>query len=575
VVAQNGACYARKNVNQKLTYGQIIKAKQGEWVIPTAAPVLKPRKDFVSIGKNMPRLDTRAKLLGEPVYAFDAKVKNMLFGAVARAPRFGAKLAQASEGTAAKQPGVIKVVIDREANFAGVVAKTRTQARNALAALELTWEGGTSINQAELEALVTAKPGAGVVVRKRGNAGLASIGASIEASYRTPFAAHAHLEPLAATVHVQDKLIEAWVPTQMTTAETRALEPWAKDREIKLYPMQMGGSFGRKGSQTATGEAARLSAAAGQAVSVAWTREEEMQHSIYRPPSHTFLRGSLSNDGKIQAIQQVTASGDIIFSFIAMPEFVKNTIGIDFGVIAGLFSPYAIANYEVRSQRVGLPIPTGAWRGVGLFPNVFALESFMDELALAAGKDPLEFRLEHVPPTPEGERMRRVLEDVRERSGWTTPVPEGRARGVTFCIGTGTHVAMVVEVSARDNEITVERVTVSLDAGLVINPTNATLQAKGSVVMGISSTLIEAITIKDGAVEQSNFKIDAGSSGKAYPLLTLKQTPRDIEVHFLEGGDEPQGMGEPVIGPVGAAIANAVYALTKNRLRDLPLKLPA
>ncbi len=575
IVAQNGSCYARQKVNQKLTYGQIIKAKQGEWAVPTTAPALKAKNAFTSIGKNMPRLDTRAKLLGQPVYAFDARVPKMLFGAVARAPRFGARLTQASAGTAEQQLGVVKVVIDTSANFAGVVAKTRTQAKNALQNLELTWEGGTNIEQAELEALVTAKPGQGVVVRKRGAANLATIGLSIEASYRTPLAAHAHLEPLAATVHVQDKLIEAWVPTQMSTAEARALDPWSKDREVKIYPMQMGGSFGRKGSQTATGEAARLSNAVGQAVSVAWTREEEMQHSIYRPPSHTHLRGSLTADGKIQGIQQVTASGDIIFSFINMPEFVKNTIGVDFGIIAGLFLPYDIPNYEVRSQRVGLPIPTGAWRGVGLFPNVFALESFIDELAITANQDPLEFRLAHIPPTSEGERMRGVLSDVRERSGWNTPAPEGRARGVAFSTSTGTHVAMVVEVAIRDKEIIIERVTVSVDAGLVINPANAALQAKGSVVMGISSTLIEAITIKAGAVEQSNFRVTGDTSGKAYPLLTLKQTPRAIDVHFMEGGDEPHGMGEPVIGPVGAAIANAVYALTKTRLRELPLSLPS
>ncbi len=578
IVVQKGACFVRQDMKRKLSYGQIVAAKTGEWIVPKTAPELKARKSYSSIGQNMPRVDVRAKLLGEPVYAFDARVPGMLYGAVAHPPQFGAKLKSGDAGDLEKIPGVEKIVIDVEKNFAGVAASTRMVAHNVLEQLEqnLVWDGGSSINQAELEAIVTAKPGDGVVVRKRGNASAANrTGTPLEASYRIPMAAHAHLEPLSATVHIQDNLIEAWVPTQMTSVDARALEPYKEKREVKIYPMQMGGSFGRKGSQTCTAAAAKLSSATGKPVHVGWTREDEMRHSFYRPPAHTFLRGSVSSDGKIQAIEQVTASGDIIFSVIGMPQFIKNTIGVDFGVLAGLFAPYALPNYEVRSHRIALPVPTGAWRGVGLFPNVFAFESFIDELAHEAKQDPLEFRLAHVPDTAEGARMKRVLEDVRERSGWKAPVASGRARGVAFSISTGTHVGMVVEISQNDREIVVERVTVSVDAGLVINPINAGLQAKGSVIMGIGSTLIEKITVTNGRVDQENFKVLEGSSAPAYPLLTLKQTPRDIDVHFVGSDEDPQGMGEPVIGPVGAAIANALFTLTGKRQRDLPLKLEA
>jgi isoquinoline 1-oxidoreductase subunit beta len=576
IVAQKGACFPRQDMKRKLRYGQIVAAKTGEWVVPKTAPELKGRKSYSSIGQNMPRVDVRAKLLGEPVYAFDARVPGMLYGAVAHPPQFGAKLKSGSVGDLEKIAGVEKIVIDLEKNFAGVAASTRMVAQNVLKQLEknLVWTGGSSISQSELEALVTAKPGDGVVVRKRGNAGATHrTGTPLEASYRIGMAAHAHLEPLSATVHIQDHLIEAWVPTQMTSVDARALEPYKDKREVKIYPMQMGGSFGRKGSQTCTAAAAKLSSATGKPVHVGWTREDEMRHSFYRPPAHTFLRGSVSGDGKIQAIEQVTASGDIIFSVIAMPEFVKNTIGVDFGVLAGLFAPYALPNYEVRSHRIALPVPTGAWRGVGLFPNVFAFESFVDELAHSAKQDPLEFRLAHVPDTAEGTRMKRVLEDLRDRSGWKTPVASGRARGVAFSVSTGTHVGMVVEISRNEKEIVVERVTVSIDAGLVIHPVNAGLQAKGSVIMGIGSTLIEKITVTNGRVDQENFKTLEGSSAPAYPLLTLKQTPRDIDVHFVTSDEDPQGMGEPVIGPVGAAIANALFTLTGKRQRELPLKL--
>jgi isoquinoline 1-oxidoreductase subunit beta len=332
-----------------------------------------------------------------------------------------------------------------------------------------------------------------------------------------------------------------------------------------VYPMQMGGSFGRKGAQSAALEAVRLSNAVGKPVHVGWTREEDIQHGFFRPPSHTRLRGSLTSDGRISAIDQVTASGDILFSVIPIPEPIKNLIGFDFGVLSGLFSPYDIPNYRVRSHRVKLPIPTGTWRGLGIFPNTFALESFIDEMATAAKTDPLEFRLKHIPATEDGNRLKRVLEDVKTRSDWATPPEAGRARGVAFSSLGKTFVAQVAEVSILEKRIVVHRVTVSIDAGLVVNPANAALQAKGSVVMGLSSTLLEKLTVKDGMVEQANFK--------QYPLLTLKETPPRIDVNFLEGGDTPYGMGEPAIGPIGAAVANAVFALTQTRIRELPLEL--
>jgi isoquinoline 1-oxidoreductase subunit beta len=578
VVALKGACFARQDVKRKLTYGQIVAAKTSEWVVPNRKPVLKARQSYSSIGQKMPRVDVRAKLLGEPVYAFDVRIPGMLYGAVAHPPQFGAKLKSGSAGDLEKIPGVQKIVIDLEQNFAGVAASTRMVAQNVLKQLEqnLVWTGGSSINQSELEAMVTVRPGDGVVVRKRGNAGASNrASTSLEASYRTPMAAHAPLEPLSATVHVQDKLVEAWVSTQMPTSDAEALEPFAKNREVRIYPMQMGGSFGRKGAQTCAAAAARLSSETGKPVHVGWTREAEMRHSFYRPPAHMFLRGSLTPDGKIQAIEQVTASGDSIFSTIKMPEFLKDVIGLDFGVHSGMFAPYALPNYEVRSHRLALPVPTGPWRGVGVFPNIFAIESFIDELAHAAKRDPLEFRLAHVPDTTEGARMKRVLEDVRQRSNWNTPVASGRARGVAFSVSTGTHVGMVVEISRNETEIVVERVTVSVDAGLVINPVNASLQAKGSVIMGIGSTLIEKITVTNGRVDQENFKVLEGSSAPAYPLMTLKQTARDIKVHFVDSDEDPKGMGEPVIGPVGAAIANALFTLTGQRQRELPLKFEA
>ena len=576
VVALRGKCFARSAPQKALSYGQIVAARVGEWTDaePSAdqtPPALKPAKAFNMVGRNTPRVDTRAKLTGQPVYGYDARVPGMLYGAVARAPRFGAVLQTAEAGTAQTMPGVKTVVLDVKNNFAGVVADTRTRAQAALEALQLTYQGGSRINQAELEALVTAQRGAGVVIRKRGNAGLT--GEITEGAYRTPLAAHAHLEPLAALVDFRADTVEAWLPTQAANLEETALKAIAGERKIIVHQMELGGSFGRKGAQSAALEAAKLSQAAGVPVHVGWTRLEEMRHSFYRPPSHTLLRGTLTPEGKIAALEQTVASGDILFSVIKLPVLdnpVKNLIGFDFGVLSGIFSPYEIPNYFVHSQRVALPVPTGAWRGLGLMPNTFALESFMDELALSANTDPLEFRLRHIPDTADGKRMQRCLEEVATRSDWKTPAAAGRARGIAYSFSTDTAVAMVAEVSVEEvgstaAQIIVHRVTAAVDAGLIVNPANATLQARGSIVMGLSSTLIEKLTVKDGAIEQSNFD--------DYPLLRLKQTPPQIDIHFIPGGDAPFGMGEPVIGPVAAAVANAVFALTTQRLRELPLKL--
>lgn len=549
-----------------LSYGKVVEGKQGEWTLPDKPARLKARKDFKRIGRAMPRVDFRDKVLGLSSYGYDARVDGMLYGAVARPPRYGATLAAASAGGASAQPGVSKVVIDLKANFAGVVADSRTRARNAVKKLDLRWEGGTNVNQAEIDAQVRA--GVGVVVRRRGNVGAAlKQGTQIEAEYSTPLAAHAHLEPLAALAQVApgtDGKIEIWTATQYPQKvmdDIRAA--LGKDREILLHPTQLGGGFGRKAGQTAAVEAARLSAATGKPVHVGWTREEDLQQAFFRPPSHHILRGSVSSEGRILGVEQFTASGDIIWP-ASMPEFVKDTIGFDPGGILGLFMPYDIPAYHVTNRREALPVPTGFWRGLGVFPNTFAVESFADELAHVAKMDPLEFRLNNLPDTEDGQRLRAVLEQAAKRAGWGTPPPAGRARGIACGLDVNTASAQVAEVSVENGQIRVHRMSVAVDPGLVINPQGAKMQAEGSVVMGLSSTLHEVLTVKDGMIEAANFD--------TYPLLTLRETPQ-IDVDLLESGDTPYGMGEPIIGPVGAAVANAVFALTGKRLRDLPMRL--
>jgi isoquinoline 1-oxidoreductase subunit beta len=567
IVASQGTCFARQNPNQKLEYRQIVAAKTGEWVEPKSV-ILKSRQDFVKIGKNTSRVDVPDKLRGQLPYGIQARVPNMAFGAIARPPQFGATLRSGSGTEAAAMPGVKKVVIDVANNFAGVVADTRTRAWNALAKLQLEYVNGSNISQPELDRLVTAKAGQGVVVRTHGDVNVA-LSDPITAAYRTPLAAHAHLEPLTALVDMRPDTIAAWVSTQDVGLEVAALEQeFGKQRQIIVHGMQMGGSFGRKGNQTAVIEAARLSQAAAVPVQVSWTRQEEMRHSFYRQPSHAVLRGTVDPNGRMIALEHTVASGDILTGSFDLPiigPMLAVGYEVDPGILTGLFSPYAIANYRVHTRLINLPMPTGLWRGLGLFTHVFALESFTDELADRAKIDPIEFRLRNLPDTAPGNRLKAVLNEVKTQSQWEKAPPTGTARGVACSFSSNTAVAMVVEVQVKSAQIQVTRVVVAADPGLVVNPNGAALQARGSVVMGLSSTLIEQIMIENGAVTQKNFD--------DYPILRLSQTPPQIDVHFVESDLDPQGMGEPVIGPVAAAVANAVFALTGQRLRDLPLKL--
>ncbi|MFB9992653.1 molybdopterin cofactor-binding domain-containing protein [Deinococcus oregonensis] len=567
-LSASGGCFFVRGGRRFLSYGDVVAAKQGEWTVPDAPPILKEKAAFTTIGRSIPRVDVRAKLLGEATYGYDARVPGMLYGAVARPPRYGARLSFAAPGQVQRAPGVVQVVIDLAANFAGVVADTRTQARAAVEQLNLRWEGGTTINQDELERLVTADEAGAVVLRRRGNVGTAlRRGTLVEAQYRTPLAAHAHLEPLAALAQVQGKEVKVWVPTQYPERIIQDVQATlGRGYNVTVYPTLLGGSFGRKAGQSAAPEAARLSAAVGRPVHVGWTREEDLRHGFFRLPTHTVLRGSVDGRGRILGVEQFSASGNIVWNFEDMPGGIltQNLLGFDPGVLIGRFLPYDLPNYRVVNKQVKLPVLTGPWRGLGLLPNTFALESFVDELAHAAGVDPLAFRLRHLPQTREGRRFRRVLETAAQRSGWGTAAPPGRARGIACCMDVHTAVAQVAEVSVEQGQIRVHRITAAVDPGFVVNPQGATLQATGSIVMGLSSALKEQIQVRGGMMQTANFD--------TYPLLTLAETP-EINVVLVESGEIPYGMGEPVIGAVAPAVANAVFALTGTRTRTLPLAL--
>ena len=363
--------------------------------------------------------------------------------------------------------------------------------------------------------------------------------------------------------------VRVWTSTQFEysvrsgVAEVLGVAP----EQVEVIPVRVGGGFGRK-SGTGAGigaaaEAAILSRAVGKPVRVNWDRAEEMRNGYFRPFTRHRLSAVLDAGGRIEAMQNLQASGDALLHML--PKLAARIIGFDFGGARGTLIPYAIPNRKVIVWRRKMPIPTGAWRGVGLFPNIFALESFVDELAHAAGSDPLRFRLDHLGDDLVAKRLSAVLEAAADRAGWGTPLGAGRARGIACCDDADTMVAEVVEISLDrpSGRIQVHRVVAAMDCGRVINPDGATAQVEGAVTMGVSAALLEEITVKDGRVQAANFD--------QYPLLRMGDAP-EVETILLEAPDgKPRGVGEPPIGPVAPAIGNALFALTSKRLRRLPM----
>lgn len=555
----------RANPDRALTYGEIVQAATS-WEAPAETPTLKTPDQFRLIGRPMPRLDFEAKLTGRAQYGLDMRVDDMLYGAVAYPPTVAGKLRRAQAGDAASVPGVVQVVI--EDDFAGVVATSRAQAEAGVSALALTWDDGPALGSADVAALVTVGEGDATVIQKEGDAAIyfkpdaPGVTQTLTAEYRSPLAAHAHLEPQAALVHVRDDLVEAWVSTQLPALVQSDLAKLLgrKEETIKVTATYLGGGFGRKVGSDAAMAAARLSRAAGRPVHVAWTRQQEFRDGYLRPPTHHILRAALTADGQIMAHDHQQASGDVAFPFV--PGFFRPLLGADFGAVRGARLIYAAPHLRTVAWRTPLPLRTGWWRGLGLLANIFAIESFMDELAHAATVDPLEFRLRHLPDTTTGARLRRVLAEAATMSGWGAPTPAGRARGLALCLDTGSAVAQVAEVSLEANRPRVHHVWCAIDPGLPINPDGVIAQTQGAIVMGLSSTLFEKIELVDGRITATNFN--------AYPLITMKETPA-IEVKVIRSGDEPFGMGEPPIGPIAAAVGNALFNLTGVRRRELPL----
>lgn len=545
-------------------YGELV---QGRRLVRRSRGqvVLQEPGTFAVIGQDVPRLDVLGKVNGSARYGFDARSDGMVFGRVVRPPTMGAVVDFVDMEGARGLPGVVALV--HEGAFVGVVAETRVQAAQALDAITVRWrEREPLLQQADIDALLEGDEGP-VTLVERGDVArvLASSGRRFSAQYRSGFAAHAQIEPQAAVADVRVDGAMVWTATQTPFSLRREIAGVVglREEQVVVVPMLVGGGFGRKAQLEAPIEAARLSKAVGRPVRVEWSRAEEFAQDFMRPPTVTRFEAALDSQGQLVGWWQHLMSGYVIFG--AFPSVLRLLFGSDFGATRGAVALYDVPHQWVGATTIALPVRTGTWRGLGIGPNAFAVEQFIDELALAAGVDAVAFRLRHLGSDADGQRMRQVIERVAARAGWGTTMPDGYGRGIACGYDGGTFVAEVAEVQV-DRErgvVTVVRVVAVVDCGLAINPRNVMAQVEGGIMMGLSAALREEVVVRDGRWSVASFA--------EYPFFTLADAPL-IEVEVVEQrGLAPGGVGEPPLMPAAAAVGNAVAAAVGARVRTMPM----
>jgi isoquinoline 1-oxidoreductase subunit beta len=550
-----------------VTFGRVAEAAAK--IAPPKDVALKHAKDWRLIGKPTRRLDVTAKVTGQPIYGIDVRVPGMLYAALAQCPVFKGTLKSADDAKIAGMKGVHQVVKLKDA--VAVVADSWWQAKKALDALSIEWDTGDSgqvssdsIREFLLGGLTTPNAGVG---RSHGNIGegFANAVTRVDADYFVPFLAHATLEPQNCTAHVTGDTAEIWAPTQNGEAAlaSAAHALGIPSRNVTVHKTMLGGGFGRRGvTQDFVPPAVLIAREAGRPVKVVWSREEDTGHDYYRPVAMARMSAGLDATG-MPAAWHVRMTGNSIWGTL-MPMTVRDGIDRQFqeGFLADM--PYDIPNYLADYAIRNTHVPVGFWRCVNHTQNCFFKESFIDEMAHAAGIDPLEYRRRLIGRHRHAEKFLGVLNAAAERAGWTTPLPPQTFRGIALNEAYNTFVAAVAEITVgADGAVRMHRIVVALDPGTVVNPLTAEMQTESAVVFGLTAALYGEITIKDGRVEQSNFN--------EYRMLRLAEMPR-VETVLMPSGGFWGGCGEPPVAVVAPALCNAIFAATGKRIRSLPLK---
>jgi len=568
-IAFNGTVKHKKS-NRSLTYGQLC-LKAAKLDLPKDPP-LKKEAEFRYVGKPMARVDIPEKVSGKAIYGLDVKVPDMLYGVIARPPAYGAKPVSFDQKAAEGVKGVRNVVPIPMGIL--VCAETLDAAWKGRDALKVQWDKGShpDMNNDSIEKHFTeGLDKAGVVPKNVGDVkkALSEASKKVEATYFVPFVAHATMEPMNATAYVQKDRCDIWAPTQIhTVAQIVASEISGVPKDkVYIHTTLLGCGLGRRGDPGFIFEPVIASKAVGKPVKVVWTREEDIKYDLYRAAACQRIQAGLDSQGQLTAWSHKVACSSIL-KFLN-PAWIKDGIDVfslwgivDFPDTPGLsHTAYEFPNFYVEQYLSDLPIPVAPWRSVQNAPNAFVVECFMDELAYAAGKDPVAFRL---PLLKNNMRARRVLETVAEKAGWGKSMPKGKGRGIAQHSCFGAYVAQVADVSVneKDGTIKVDRIVAAVDCGPVVNPDTVKAQMEGSVIEGLSAALKEEIKFSNGGVKTANFD--------DYKIMRMSEIP-EIEVHIIKSNEPIGGIGEPGVTPTAPAVANAVFNATGARIRRLPL----
>jgi isoquinoline 1-oxidoreductase beta subunit len=544
-----------------LSYGALVAAASRQAV--PANPKLKDSKNFTLLGTPVKRLDTPAKVNGTAKFGLDVHLPGLLVAVMARAPMPGAKPASVNE-TAAKAVKGVRQIITIPSGVA-VLADGYWAAKKGRDALEVRWDLGANagLSSARVSAmLLDGANSAAAVAREAGDVTNAATPGSttVESLYEAPYLAHACMEPMNCTASVTGDEMEIWAGTQSQGPAQGILSQVAQvtPAKVKINTMMLGGGFGRRFAPDFTIDATLLAKISGKPVKLIYSREDDMAAGFYRPASVARFSAAIDADGKPTMLKVAVGSPSIMAAsgFMKIPES-----GVDEFAMEGIADhPYDIANQRIAYGRREPGPQVWFWRSVGHSQNIFFMEGFVDELAVAAKKDPFEFRRGLLSQQP---RYRGALEAAAEKAGWGKPLPAGVFRGIAVAQSFGSYVAQVAEVSVgADGVPKVHRVVAAVDCGMTVNPEIIRRQIEGAIVFGLSAALHGKITIKDGEVEQSNFH--------NYPVLRMDEMPK-VEVHILPSTESPGGIGEPGTPPIAPAVVNAIFAATGKRLRSLPI----
>jgi isoquinoline 1-oxidoreductase beta subunit len=534
---------------------------------------LKDPKDWKLIGKSIKRIDIPDTVMGRQRYGIDVQLPGMLYAAIAQCPVYGGKVKSVDSSKVQGRRGVVKVLSLE--TFVAVVADNWWRAKEALRDVAVDWDTGANGGASSASIMDFYRGGLDAQTdiatsRKQGDFDQAFGAAAkkLEAEYFTPYLAHSTMEPQNCTVLIKDGRVDVWVPTQNAEASlaVAAATAGVPLEKVEVHRVQLGGGFGRRGGgQDFVRQGVAIAKAMeGTPVKMLWTREEDMQHDFYRPASLVRMKAGLDASGSPTAWYSRVSSTSIIATLVRLPlkPPLAPAEGVDPQAVASLNDlPHAIPNVQIEYAQRNAHVPVGFWRTVGHSQNPFVRESFMDELASAAGKDPYEYRRALLAKSP---KDLGVLEATAKAAGWGKPLPAGVFRGIAQTEAYGSYTSAVVELSVNKNgEVDIRRLVLGVDPGYVVNPDNVVAQMQGSAVFMLTAMFWGEITIRDGRAEQSNFH--------DYRLMRLREMPK-VEVVIAPSGGFWGGVGEPGQASIAPAVCNAIFAATGKRVRSLPLK---